>query len=171
MSDSGFDLSPCKKLVEIHVWLKSAEFALTIATLRTVSTRRFRKLTILVTSRLPEITMRDWERLDEEISALAERVRATAWDDMMEVVICTYLTSLGDTQLSEIEGVLFLTSRNTSVTLRTEHLPPPHVPHMSCTPLSTLPVIPSLPESCSSWRPRRVVQHASSFLNVFRLRK
>ena len=56
---------------------------------------------------------------------LAKRVKATARNNTLEVMICCYLTDLGGTELSEIEEALPLISRNDRVSLRTEYLPPP----------------------------------------------
>ena len=123
---SAFDLSPCKKLVEIHARLNSPNFALLIPTLRTVSSHRFRKLTVLITPPIPKIKLDNWAELDQEISALAKRVKATVGNGRLEVVICSYLTNLGGTPLSEIPGgALPLISWNEHVSLRTEYLPIP----------------------------------------------
>ena len=116
---SGSDLSHCGKLVEIHVRFSYAKLAPVIATLRTVSSHRFRKLTLLITPPIPWTNPRDWAKLDKEVSALAKRVGVTAGNDTLEVVICSYLTDLGGTGLSETGRALPLISRNACVSLRT----------------------------------------------------
>ena len=121
----ALDLSPCEKLVEIRAGYDFATFASIIAILRTVSSRRFRKLTLLMTSHATEIKLEAWAELEEEISALATRVGATDGNDTLEVVICSSSKTLGETQLSEIEEVFPLISRDACVSLRTEDLPPP----------------------------------------------
>ena len=123
---SAFDLSPCERLVEIHARLNSPDFSLITPTLRTVSSHLFRKLTVFITPPKPKIKPENWAKLDQEIFELAKRVEATVGNDRLEVVICSYLTSLGETQLSEIPGgALPLISWNENVSLRTEYLPLP----------------------------------------------
>ena len=118
---SAFDLSPCEKLVEIHARLNSPDFSLITPTLRTVSSHRFRKLTVFITPPKPKIKPENWAKLEEDISAPAKRVGATAGNDTLEVVICSSKT-LGSTLLSE---VLSLISQDACVSLRMEDLPPP----------------------------------------------
>ena len=137
---SGFDLSPCGELVEIHVQFSYAKFAPVIATLRTVSSRRFRKLTLLITPPIPKTGAGgQWSKLDEEVTVLAKRVKATARNNTLEVMICCYLTDLGGTELSEIEEALPLISRNDRVSLRTEYLPPPLTQRKSAPPKGRAP--------------------------------
>ena len=117
----AFNLTRCETLVEIRARSHSAEFEFIIATLRTVSSRRFRKLTLLTTSQVTKIKLEAWAKLEEEISALVKRVGATAGNDTLEVVICSSSKTLGD-RLSE---VLPLISQDACVSLRMEDLPPP----------------------------------------------
>ena len=119
------DLSPCERLIEINARLNFAKFALIIATLRTVSSPRFRNLILFIPPPIPNIKLVDWVKLDEEVSALAKRVGATTENDKLKVVIRSYSTTLGGTQLSEIGEALPLSSQNIHVSLRTEYLPLP----------------------------------------------
>ena len=113
---SGFDLSTCKELVEIHARLDYGLLGLIIATLKTVLSRKFRKLTVDIA--LPKIKPEDWAEFDKEIFVLAKRVCATAGNDALEVLIRRRMAP-GGTQLSEIERVLPLVSLSARVSLRT----------------------------------------------------
>ena len=66
----------------------------------------------------------DWAGLDGGIFALAKRIKATAGNDMLEVLI-RCCTIFGWIEFSEIEGALPLISSDVRVSLRTERLPPP----------------------------------------------
>ena len=63
--------------------------------------------------------------LDSEVTALAERVNATAVTDRLEVVFSYYSTGLGEIGLSEIEGALPRIASDARVSLRVEKLLPP----------------------------------------------
>ena len=122
------DLSPCEKLVEIHAVLPCAKFTLTIATLRTVSSHRFRKLVLLLPSPITHIRLVDWAKLDKEVSALAKRVGATAGNDKLEVVVRYCRAILGETQPFAIGDALPLCSRNIRVSLQASTSPTTHFP-------------------------------------------
>ena len=119
---SALDLSPCRQLVETRVGVNCPWFELIIPTLKTISSRRFRKLTLTIFHPMPKIRLEDWAELDKEISVLAQRVKASAGNDALEVLIrCS--PTVSRTQLSEIEGALPLVSSDVRVSLRTERLP------------------------------------------------
>lgn len=94
-----------------------------IATLGTVSSRQFRKLTVDIADPIPKIKLEDWAEFDKGVFALAKRVKATGGKDMLEVLV-RYSTTVGGTQISEVEGALPLISSDICVALRTEYLPP-----------------------------------------------
>ena len=119
---SAFNLSPCGKLEEIYARFDFADFAFLIANLRTVSSHKFRKLTILLTSNVPKIKRDAWVKLGKEVSALAKRVGATG-NNKLEVAV--YYS--GGTLLSKIEQVSPLISPDARVSLQTEDLPPSFV--------------------------------------------
>ena len=111
------------KLVGIHAQSNYAWFGFIFIVLGTISSRRFRKLTIDVARPGPKINPEDWGLLDKGVFELVKRVKATAGNNMLEVLIrCS--TTVGGIQLSEIEGALPLVSSDVRVSLRTEHLPP-----------------------------------------------
>ena len=83
---------------------------------------RFRKLSLLI---FPPVGDAEWELLNKEVPALAERVNAAAVADRLEVVFSYYSTGLGETGLSEIEGTLPRIASDARVSLRVEKLPPP----------------------------------------------
>ena len=116
-SDSAFDLSPCKELVELHAQLKHSWFGFITRTLGTISSRRFRKLTLVTPGSIPDTNPNYWVELDTAIVELAKRVDATAGNDVLQVLIGRRPTVDG-TQLSKIK-VLPLTSSDTRVSLRT----------------------------------------------------
>jgi hypothetical protein len=118
-SASAFDLSPCQEIVEIHAQLRYPWFELITPTLKTVSSRRLRKLTLDILRPKSEIIPGHWVKLDAEIFALANRVDATAGNDVLEVLI-SWPTTVGGTQLSEIERALPLVSSDARVSLRVE---------------------------------------------------
>ena len=100
-----------------------AWFGFIFIVLGTISSRRFRKLTIDIARPGPKINPEDWGLLDKGVFELVKRVKATAGNNMLEVLIrCS--TTVGGIQLSEIEGALPLVSSDVRVSLRTEHLPP-----------------------------------------------
>ena len=80
------NLSPCKNLVEIRGEFAQAGFEKIIPMLKTVTSPRFRKLTFIIILPIPMEKRRTWKDLDEEITALAKRVDATAAGDTLEVL-------------------------------------------------------------------------------------
>ena len=93
--------------------------------LRTVASPRFRRLTLLITSRMRLIKGENWTKLEGEVIALAKRVNATAVSDTLEVLFSSYSTTLGELVLSDVERVLPRVASDALVSLRVENLPLP----------------------------------------------
>jgi len=117
----SLDLSPCERLVEIQARFAHCEFDSIIPTLKTVVSPRFRKLTFFIIPPLPAVKTDAWAKLDEEVTALAKRVNATAVDDRLQVLFSSYSKILGGIKLSEVEMALPRIASNACVSLRAEN--------------------------------------------------
>ena len=74
---------------------------------------------------MPTIRTESWKKLDEEVTALAKRVNATAVTDTLEVLLSPYPRTLGDLGLSDAESALPHIASDARVSLRVENLPFP----------------------------------------------
>lgn len=96
-----------------------AEFGMITPTLKTIASPRFRKLVFFIIPPLPTAnTQPHWTRLDEEVTALANRVGATAVSDTLQVLFCCYTTVFSGIELSSIEAALPQVSSDARVSLR-----------------------------------------------------
>ena len=117
------DLSLCGKLVEVQATFAHAEFGTITPMLRTVASPRFRKLTFFIIPPLPKTKTQHWTRLDEAVTALANRVGATAVSDTLQVLFYSYTTAFAGLELSSIEAVMPQVASDARVSLRVENSP------------------------------------------------
>ena len=88
-----------------------------------VRSPRFRKLTFITTLSIPKEKRRTWKDLDEEITALAKRVNATAAGDTLEVLFsCRSPTILGRIELDDVMRFLPRVTSDARVSLRVENV-------------------------------------------------
>lgn len=90
--------------------------------LKTVASSRFRKLTFFIIPPLPRTnTYQHWARLDEEVTALAARVGATAVSDRLQVLFYSHTTPFARLELSGIEALLPRVASDARVSLQVEN--------------------------------------------------
>jgi len=89
--------------------------------LKTVASPRFRRLTFFVVPPLSVARVQQyWKALDEEVTALAKRVGATAVSDTLQVLFYCYRTTFAD-----INAVFPRVTSDARVSLRVENCPTP----------------------------------------------